>query len=551
MKRARKKDRAQKTRTTAKLHAHELGGIFGRARRSVVGALLGAGAAATLLLAMPGRARADEPRRDDRPADHDDAPPRASPPPPTGASAGAPFTLERDGRRINLIPTFAELESWGLLDPHPVPQTRTSVTAPSAARPDEPLDLLLQGVSDDVRREPWAANFDEYFRARAAVSEVPVALAGMALQPVGDKLYRVVDMIPAPIRRPFDRALGILLENAVSLPAMGLTSRLPFDGGPLPASSDLRVPAYPQIDNACGETMVATYLKSRGVPIALGEVDTQIPFYDGSNALEDPELRNRGFSIISGPGTFQDLKTYIAHGYPVMASVGWANGGGHYVVVSGYDDKTNTLSIDNWFADGKVAKVPYGEFQQDWARHLNVMTIAGRERDARLETLRRYGRISRPARVQEGLSISEIWVTERLRFFVEAAYRYRGTRDDLVVRLNYNDSNREYGATGVLGGSVRYAHRFDDGTEINFYAERLTTQGPPPDGLVNVLKNSAAYVGASHGPFSARAGYDHGAFQAALQAELNRRLGNLGAEARVNVAPDGNYYVFFGATGTF
>lgn len=460
-------------------------------------------------------------------------------------------TTLSDGRRVNLLPTRTEMLRWldsGQLGPTP----RGTAPVPPTMRTDRALDALLVGVPSSVREQPWTASFDDYFRARAAVSEVPTALAGMALEPVANGLYRIVDHIPAPIRRPFDRSLGILLDNAVSIPANLLTSRVLVDAGPLPPSAALDLPAYPQIRNSCGETMVATWLKGHGVPIALGEVDTQTSFFEGTNLLEDAELRNRGFSIISGPGTMTDLKTYLAHGYPVMVSIGWPNGGGHYAVVTGYDDASRTLTIDSYNADGAVTRVPYSEFQENWGRHLNLMTVAHPQRDARLSALRQAGRISRTAQIQEGLSLSDIWVTQRLELFVEAAYRYRGTHDDLTVRLNVMTSESRYSTADMFGGSVRYSHRFDDGTRIDFYAERLPIKGPTDGGsLETVLRNTAVYVGAQHGPFGGRAGYERGVFQAQLQAELNRRLFSLGAEARVTVGPDGTFGVFLGAAGRF
>lgn len=470
-------------------------------------------------------------------------------------------TLE-DGRRVNLLPSRDDVARWlddgSLGAPGPRAPVTLGPVAPgnvgtTAARPrDAALDSLLGGVPAGVRESPWSASFDDYFRARAAVSEVPTALAGAALRPVADGLYRVVDEIPAPIRRPFDRALGILLDNAVSLPANALTTRIPITSGPLPGAVDLGLPAYPQMQNSCGETMIATWLKAQGVPIALGEVDTQTPFFEGTNLLVDAELRNRGFSLISGPGTMEDLRTYLAHGYPVMVSVGWPNGGGHYAVVTGYDESTRMLTIDSYNADGQVAKVPYDEFAGDWGRHANLMTVAHPQRDARLGQLRAAGRLSRTPQVQEGLSISDAWVNQRLQFFVEAAYRYRGTRDDLTVRLNVTSSQSVHSTGDMFGGSLRYSHRFDSGTTVDFYAERVAIKSPADStNLDAVLRSTAVYVGARHGPVSGRAGYERGSFQAQLQAELNRRLYTLGAEARVSVGPDGRYSVFLGATGTF
>lgn len=455
-----------------------------------------------------------------------------------------------DGRVIRLFPTTAELMGYGLpVGPRSSPAPLLTLTTPPA---DPALDRLLVGVPPDVRSEPWTANFDDYFRARAALSEVPTALAGMALRPVAERGYRLVDQIPAPIRRPFDRALGILLENAVALPANLLTSRIPFSVGALPEVANAPVYGHPQIRNACGEVMVATWLKSQGVPVAVGEVDSQLPFVEGTNLLEDMELRRHGFSMISGPGSFDDLRTYLAMGYPVMVSVGWEGGGGHYAVVTGYDQRTQTLQIAGWEGDGRTVPVSYADFQTAWGRHLNLMTVAHPQRDRRLETLRQLGRVSRTAEVQEGLSLSEIWVTKRLELFVEAAYRYRGTNDDLTVRLNVNTAEQRNGTAAMFGGSLRYAHRFDNGTQVEFYAERLST-GIVADqaNLQAILQSSAAYVGVRHGPVQIRGGYDRGTFQAALQADLNRRLYDLGAEARVAVNPDGSYRVFLGLSGTF
>ena len=106
-------------------------------------------------------------------------------------------------------------------------------------------------------------------------------------------------------------------------------------------------------------------------------------------------------------------------------------------------------NIDSYNADGKVAKVSYDEFAGDWGRHANLMTVAHPQRDARLGQLRAAGRLSRTPQVQEGLSISDAWVNQRLQFFVETAYRYRGTRDDLTVRLNVTSSQSAH-STGDM-----------------------------------------------------------------------------------------------------
>ncbi len=423
--------------------------------------------------------------------------------------------------------------------------------APVRSTGDPPLDALLVGVPASVQDQPWTASFDDYVRARAALGEVPTALAGMALKPVANHLYEIVDRIPAPIRRPFDRSLGILLDNAVSVPANLMTAHVFMDGGALPGSASIDLPSYGQMRNSCGETMVATWLKGNGYPIALGEVDTQLSFFEGGNLLEDAELRNRGFSIISGPSSFNDLRTYLAHGYPVMVNVGWENGGGHYAVATGYDDKTGTIQIDNWEANGKKISVPYGEFKEAWARHKNLITVVHPQADARLSQLRSAGKLSRTAQIQEGVSLSDVWVTQRLEFYVEGAFRYRGTNDDFTLRLNTLTPAPGSGDRAAFGGAASWAHRFGDGTEVNIYAERLPLRSVEPETIDSILRTSSIYAGVRSGPVAFRAGYERGGFQARLQAELNRRLYSVGAEARVSVTPEGTLSVFVGAAGTF
>lgn len=456
-----------------------------------------------------------------------------------------------DGRRLNLLPSFAD----ALKNLRPDEAGRAAAP-PAALDREAAVELALAGVPPAVRAAPWTARFDDYFAAKAALSGVPTALAGFWLKPLADRTYALVDRLPAAVRRPLDRALGLLLDTLVSLPAMAVEAALPLApgglAGALPGRVDLGLPAYPQLRSSCGETMVATWLKAHGKPIALGEVDTQLPFFSGANLLEDAELRARGYDAISGPGTFEDLRTYLAHGHPVMASIGWKNGGGHYVVVTGYDDRRQVLTIDNYRVKGAVDEVPYAEFQAAWGRHRNLLLVAAPHPDGRLRRLREAGRVSREAEIAEGLSISDIWVNQELQVFVELAWRYRGRSDDLTVRLSVDTAEGEHGLADVFGGSVRYTHRFGPDTSVTLYAEKLSTKGPHDAASVRaVLENVAVYVGARHEGLSGRVGWERGAFQAELELELNGRLASLDASARVSVGPDGALAVFLGLSGTF
>lgn len=448
-----------------------------------------------------------------------------------------------DGRPVDLLP------GWSAVTVGEAAR-RLAVATREAAGSEPLFEALLDGVPAPWREQPWRARFDDYFQARAAATELPRMLAGMLLEPAAELGYRLVDAIPPFVRRPFDRALGILLDTAVNLP----TTLLPVDAldpGALPADVDLGLPVYPQIRNSCGETMLATWLKGHGVPIALGELDTQLPFFPGSAMLQEEELRKRGFSLVTGPGTLDDLRAYLAHGHPVLVDLEWADGGGHFAVVRGYDDTRREVIVDSYNADGKVARIPYDRFLADWGRRGRRMTVVSPQRDRRLDALRAAGRISRDAEVQEGLSISDVWLTRRLEMFLELAYRLRGTRDDLTIRLNINTSEGSLGIADMLGGSIRWVHALPDGTQLEVYVEKLSTKGPgDAESLETLLRNMAAYVAVRRQELSVRAGWERGAWQAEIQAGMSGALAGVGVEARLSVQPDGGWAVFVGLGGS-
>ena len=452
-----------------------------------------------------------------------------------------------DGQPVDLLP------GWGAVVVGDAARVLAAEAA-TIAGGEALFEALLNGVPAAWREQPWRARFEDYFEARAAATEVPRMLSGMLLQPVASQAYRIVDAIPSYVRRPFDRAVGILLDAAVNLPTALLPIAAPPPDaltGPLPGAVDLGLPAYPQIRNSCGETMLATWLKGHGVAIATGELDTQIPFFPGSGLLQEEELRERGFSLLSGPGSLDDLRASVAHGYPVLVELGWESGGGHYAVVRGYDDETREIIADSYQADGRVSRVGYDRFLADWGRRRQRMTVVMPVRDRRLDALRAAGRVSRDAEVQEGLSLSDIWLTRQLELFVELAYRLRGTSDDLTIRLNLNTAEEPFGVANMLGGSVRWEHRFGDGTALELYLEKLSIKGPDDAADAEALLRSlAAYVAVRRGALSLRAGTERGAVQAEVKAGLDGVLAGVGAEARLSIQPDGGWSVVVGLSGS-
>jgi hypothetical protein len=104
----------------------------------------------------------------------------------------------------------------------------------------------------------------------------------------------------------------------------------------------------------------------------------------------------------------------------------------------------------------------------------------------------------------------------------------------------------------VIGGSLSYTRKLGPETSVNIYAERLSIAGPSNSRDTEaILRNLAVYEGARHENLTVRAGYERGSFQASVQAERQKKLARIGAEARVSVAPDGCWSVFVGAQGRF
>ncbi len=438
---------------------------------------------------------------------------------------------------------------------------------------------------DQVR----AGTIDDFVATRAAFGQLLEAGMARVLRSTATTGYRFIDLLPPSVRRPFDQAFGILLDNAVAIPPEVLTTRLPFAAGELPARASLHLPAFPQQQNSCGETASADVQTGMGIPVALDNVDTQLPFVQGTNLDITRSLRDRGLTVISGPGTLEDLKTYVANGYPVMVSVGWQGGGGHYAVVTGYDDATGNLQINGYrfptgatrqSGGGALDQVSYSEFAADWGRRLNEMLVVHPQRDERLTPLREAGRISRTAEVQEGLSITELWFDRRalwearttsarpaaadqspIDVHLQMGWRARSRNGDLtILRVGFTTAeiaNPNNPRTANNNALDPFSWRLDSSQTVgairfNLHFSRIAQNGPEDSrDLEAVVRNTALTLGLESGGFSASAGYEREQVQARFQYVLNSQLGSLHADARVAVGPNGDFNVFIGATGTF
>lgn len=374
------------------------------------------------------------------------------------------------------------------LDPHPTlpkPGERVRFDPPALTTDVERARAQFFGptyaaLSQSLGVDP---TMDDLVRAQTAFGVLPALLITSAVKPATDALYTVVDRVPEAIRRPFHKALGLLIDSGLAATTGAAQTLLDASvrgyapGLQLPSKVELPVEAYAQLDSSCGETAVATILKAAGEPIFLDEVDTQLsgPFgvpgvggtsgVAGYNLLVDREFARRGLTAISGSADVPRLKQFVASGMPVAVTVGWSNGGGHYAVVSGFDQASGTLTIQNWFADGKTARVREADFDVAWARHMRFLTAVSPRRDPRLAKLLEQGELRQPSGVAKGFSLSDFWVDKK-RVFVELAYRYVTADTDATVRVSFNSEGlgwSDASAMQWLNGSIAVRQRVASG----------------------------------------------------------------------------------------
>jgi hypothetical protein len=303
------------------------------------------------------------------------------------------------------------------------------------------------------------------------------------------------------------------------------------------------------MDNSCGETAAATLLKAAGEPVGLGDIDTQLSGFDGTTGQLGEELRRHGATVVSGPSDMDKLRTFVAAGLPVLVQVGWASGGGHFAVVSGYDDSTKQLTIRSFDGAGGLNKVPYSQFEADWARAYHSLAVVLPQRDPRTAGLQAAGDLRRPTPIYEGLTLSDFWVNEQGKVYVEGAYRYVSATTDVTVRVGY-DSNEE-GLSRRLGGSVAIRRYLAPGWLVGIKVEKMSLLNRADD-WSSIRTAPISIYGTLQGPgFVVSAGTEQGGFQASLAADLGKLVAGLGLQANVTVNPDGTYRVTGVLSGTF
>jgi hypothetical protein len=392
------------------------------------------------------------------------------------------------------------------------------------------------------------SEFPDHITAEAALSLLPAALIGALAKPAVDYIYKLIDLIPEALRRPFEKAFGLMIDNAMSA-VDALTTPLVDasvdkfygDGKNLPPSANIPIRAYSQTEFSCGETAAATILKWAGVPTSLEDPDTQFPV-NGTSALVDEEFRRRGLTLVSGPGDLNKLKAFLANNYPVLVSIGWESGGGHLCVASGYDNATHTITLVNYDAEGGVVKVDENDFAKNWARHLYYMSAVLPRRDARLDEVAQAGDLRRPTPIYEGLTLSDFYVSPESKVFVEGAYRFVTDWTDITMRVNFDQS--EEGLARQFGGSLAIQQKLATGWFLGLTVEKVSLRGQNDDWSSFSTAPISIYGSLKAPGFELKAGAEHGGFQASLVADLGHFIAGLGIAVNVSVDPDQGYRIY-------
>lgn len=468
--------------------------------------------------------------------------------------------------------TLADASRIGSLDANPV-----------APRPGQPVRFDPPPVADVARARSallgptyaaltqsfggdLPASGDDLLRAEAALGAVPALLLASAAKPISERVEGVIHHIPEAVRRPFQKMFGILIDSGIAAATGAAQSLLDqavrgYDpaGAALPGRVDLPIESISQLDTSCGETAVAMILKASGEPVLLGEVDTQMSMPQwaagsgGANLLVDREFARRGLTAIAGVSDTARVKRFLASGLPVMVSVGWANGGGHYAVLSGYDQARGTLRVRNWLADGATADVPVADFEAAWARHFNIMTAVVPRRDPRMEKLLKQAEGRALAGVPKGFSITDFWCDPK-RLFVEAAYRWVTPTTEVTVKVSFNSEGLRWGAADEmrwLNGAIAVRERVATGWYVGLRVEKLSLRNTPDEWQTFRATPVGAAVSVEGPGFNLAVAAERGGVQGSLAVSLGRSLADLGLKVNVSVTDQGAYNVAGVLAGTW
>jgi tetratricopeptide (TPR) repeat protein len=204
-------------------------------------------------------------------------------------------------------------------------------------------------------------------------------------------------------------------------------------------------------------------------------------------------------------GDIQMIKSLLAAGFPLVAEkgyyeadykgkVGWL---GHYQFVTGYDDATQELIVQDTYHDGPNFHISYDQFTEGWRsfdfvfyivypldRQEQVTNLLGPYADADAAARKALDRATTDTGDLQGIDLFFAWFAKgtshvALREYIDAAAAY-DKAFDIYASLQDNDSERPYRIMWYETGpywAYYYSGRYQD--VINLANTTFQTIGQP------------------------------------------------------------------------
>ena len=241
------------------------------------------------------------------------------------------------------------------------------------------LIFILYFIPPINQRLSWRVDFAlTYVRSLISpAGEVPTPLPQPAV---------AVTQYPTPTKQQLTAA------TLAATPTQGPPATLEPSPTPIPESVQLPAPQWEKQDiNNCGPASLAMYLRFYG-----WEGDQ----FDIANFLK-PKRQDRNVNVeeltyyartragwltteFRVGGDIDMIKSLVAAGFPVMIEEGtyvdsnyWPdddNWAGHYLLITGYNDNTQTFTAQDSFRDPDMT-VPYNEVDENWQAYNRVYIL--------------------------------------------------------------------------------------------------------------------------------------------------------------------------------
>lgn len=127
------------------------------------------------------------------------------------------------------------------------------------------------------------------------------------------------------------------------------------------------------------------YSQNQFCNMAFGRaIDSTCPNNQATLANDQTAFRTIGFvnpgTYVSGQVSFSTVVNQVSGNRPVMTRIGWASGGGHMMVITGYDQSKSTIQYyDPWPSDPRMNTSTFAWYQSNstftWTHSLYGMGV--------------------------------------------------------------------------------------------------------------------------------------------------------------------------------